>query len=90
MAVILLLRLIDLIFTLYVYAFIARALLPLFRIDYYHPVMRFLYQITEPLLVPLRRYITPVGGLDFAPMAAVLILWLAQWLLQTLIMMLFG
>ena len=90
MGIILLLRLIDLIFTLYTFAFIARALLPLFRIDYYHPVMRFLFQITEPLLAPLRRYIPPVSGLDFAPMAAVLVLWLVQWLLQTLIMVLFG
>jgi len=84
-----LLRLINLVFTLYSLAFIARALLSWFRISYYHPVARFLIQITEPLLAPLRRYIPPVGGLDFTPMVALLILWLVEQLLQMLIVAVF-
>jgi YggT family protein len=84
-----LLRLINLAFTLYSLAFIARALLSWFRISYYHPVARFLIQITEPLLAPLRRYIPPVGGLDFTPMVALLILWLVEQLLQLLILAMF-
>ena len=79
-------RLINLVFTLYSVAIIARALLPWFRISYYHPVMRFLVQITEPLLGPLRRYIRPVGGIDFTPMVALLILWFVEQLLQALIL----
>jgi YggT family protein len=84
-----LLRLINVIFTIYSLAFIARALLPWFRVSYYHPVMRFLVQITEPLLGPLRRYIRPVGGIDFTPMVALLLLWLVEQLLQVLILALF-
>jgi YggT family protein len=84
-----LLRLINLAFTLYSLAFIARALLSWFRISYYHPVARFLIQITEPLLAPLRRYIPPVGGLDFTPMVALLILWLVEQLLQLLVVAMF-
>lgn len=84
-----LLRLINVIFTIYSLAFIARALLPWFRISYYHPVMRFLVQITEPLLGPLRRYIRPVGGIDFTPMVALLLLWFVEQLLQVLILALF-
>ncbi len=84
-----LLRLINLLFTLYSFAIIARALLPWFRIGYYHPVMQFLLQITEPLLAPLRRYIPPMGGLDFTPMVALLVLWLVEQLLQMLILALF-
>ena len=79
-------RLINLVFTLYSLAFILRALLPWFRISYYHPVMRFLVQITEPLLGPLRRYIRPVGGIDFTPMVALLLLWVVEQLLQVLIL----
>jgi YggT family protein len=82
-------RLINLVFTLYSLAFILRALLPWFRISYYHPVMRFLVQITEPLLGPLRRYIRPVGGMDFTPMVALLLLWFVEQLLQVLILALF-
>jgi YggT family protein len=84
-----LLRLINVIFTVYSLAFFARALLPWFRVSYYHPVMRFLVQITEPLLGPLRRYIRPVGGIDFTPMVALLLLWLVEQLLQVLILALF-
>jgi YggT family protein len=84
-----LLRLINVIFTIYSLAFIARALLPWFRVSYYHPVMRFLVQITEPLLSPLRRYIRPVGGIDFTPMVALLLLWFVEQLLQVLILALF-
>jgi YggT family protein len=84
-----LLRLINVVFTIYSLAIVARALLPWFRISYYHPVMRFLVQITEPLLGPLRRYIRPVGGLDFTPMVALLLLWVVEQLLQVLIVALF-
>ena len=79
-------RLINLVFTLYSVAIIARALLPWFRVSYYHPVMRFLVQITEPLLGPLRRYIRPVGGIDFTPVVALLLLWFVEQLLQALIL----
>ena len=84
-----LLRLINVIFTIYSLAFVARALLPWFRVSYYHPVMRVLVQITEPLLGPLRRYIRPVGGIDFTPMVALLLLWFVEQLLQVLILALF-
>lgn len=82
-----LLRLINLIFTLYSFAIIIRSLLPWLGVDYYHPVMRFLVQITEPLLAPLRRFTPPVGGLDFTPMVALVVLWIAEWLLRTLIVL---
>ena len=82
----LLLRLINLVFTLYTLAFIARAFLSWMRISYYHPVARFLIQITEPVLAPLRRYIPPVGGMDFTPMVALLILWFVEQLLRTLLL----
>lgn len=84
-----LLRLVDLIFTLYTLAFIARALLSWLRISYYHPVARFLIQITEPVLAPLRRFIPPMGGLDFTPMVALFILWFVEQLLKMLIVALF-
>jgi YggT family protein len=77
--------LLNIAFTLYSFAILARALLPWFRISPYHPVMEFLIQITEPLLAPLRRYIPPMRGLDFTPMVALLLLWILEQLLRTLI-----
>ncbi len=78
-------QLVHLIFTLYSIAIVIRVLLSWFRVGYYHPAVRFIYQITEPVLAPLRRYIPPMGGLDFTPMVALIILWIVE---QLLVMML--
>ena len=32
------------------------------------PIVRFVYELTEPLLSFLRRYIPPLGGLDLSPL----------------------
>jgi YggT family protein len=37
---------------------------------------RILEQITEPILAPLRRVLPRTGGIDFAPMIAIILLWI--------------
>jgi YggT family protein len=83
-----LLRFINIAFMLYELAILARVLLPWFRVSPYHPVMQFLIQITEPLLAPIRRSLPIIGGLDFSPMVALLILWAAELLLRRMLVML--
>ena len=82
------LRFMNVAFTLYEFAIVARALLPWFRVSPYHPVMRFLIQITEPLLAPIRRNLPTIGRFDFSPMVALLILWAVEILLQRMLLML--
>jgi YggT family protein len=41
-------------------------------------VMRFLVWATDPLLVPLRRIIPPLGMFDISPLVAFLLIWLFQ------------
>jgi YggT family protein len=43
-----------------------------------NPVMRFLVRATDPLLVPLRRIIPPLGFFDISPIVAFLLIWLFQ------------
>lgn len=82
--------LVHLIYMLYVAAIILRSLLPWFGVSPYHPAMRFLLQITEPLLAPLRRTLRPMaGGLDFTPWIALIVLYILEQLLRTLIFALF-
>lgn len=81
-----LLQLINWAFTLYSFAIIARALLPWFNVSPYHPAMQFLIQITEPLLGPIRRSLPSIGGLDFSPMVALLIVWFVEQLLRMLLL----
>lgn len=45
-------------------------------------VMRFLFNVTEPLLGPLRRAIPPVGMFDISAFVALLILWVVQMAIQ--------
>jgi len=44
-------------------------------------LVRIVYQLTEPILAPLRRYIPPLGGLDITPMVALMLLELIKRLL---------
>jgi YggT family protein len=82
------LRFISIAFTLYEFAIVARVLLPWFRVSPYHPAMQFLIQITEPLLAPIRRNLPTIGGFDFSPMVALLILWAAELLLRRMLVVL--
>jgi YggT family protein len=43
------------------------------RVSYRNRVMRFLVDVTEPLLGPLRRIIPPLGWVDISPIVAILI-----------------
>lgn len=49
---------------LYSWVLLARALMSWIpNLDPYNPVVQFLYQITEPVLEPVRRLIPPLGGM---------------------------
>lgn len=41
-----------------------------------NPVDRLLYQLSEPLMAPVRRIVPTIGGLDFSAMIIVLVLYL--------------
>ena len=43
------------------------------RVSYRNRLMRFLVNVTEPLLGPLRRMIPPLGWIDISPIVAILI-----------------
>ena len=47
-----------------------------------NPIITIIYQITEPLLSPLRRVIPRVGMFDFTPMIAIIVLTLIQSILS--------
>lgn len=34
----------------------------------YHEIRRFLDRIVQPLLYPIRKFVPPIGGIDFSPM----------------------
>ncbi|MEM8659866.1 MAG: YggT family protein [Pseudomonadota bacterium] len=58
--------LVQTILNLYLFAMLLRFLLQLVRADFYNPICQFLVKITNPLVLPLRKIIPGLGGLDLA------------------------
>lgn len=73
-----LIQTIELIFTFFYLAIMARIILSWFRIDPYHPVSMFLFRVTEPILAPFRRIIPPIGMIDISPIVAIIVLGIVQ------------
>jgi YggT family protein len=48
------------------------------NVSYSNRVMRFLVNATDPLLVPLRRIIPPLGMFDLSALVALLLLWMLK------------
>jgi YggT family protein len=54
---------------------LARVLLTWFpNIDRYNPIVQFIYNVTEPVLRPIRNVLPQTGMMDFSPLIVFLIL----------------
>ena len=62
-------------------AIFVRVLLTWLQIDQNNPIVRVLFDVTEPVLAPFRRVIPKIGMFDLSPIAAMLII---QFILQNL------
>ena len=51
-------------------------------LDPYHPLRRFVSQLVEPLLAPIRRVVPQVGMFDFSPMVLIILVQLITNLLS--------
>ena len=79
-------QLIDFVLTAYMWIIIGRAVISWVNADPYNPIVRFLYEATEPLLSRIRRFL-PIsfGGIDFSPMILIIgIMFLQSFVVQTL------
>lgn len=66
-------------FDVYSWIIIARILMSWVPHNPNHPVMRFIYEVTEPLLAPIRNLMPRTSmPIDFSPIIAVLLLNLVQ------------
>ena len=63
----------HIVLNIYMYIVIARAILSWVNPDPYNPIVRFLYNVTEPVLYRIRRLLPfNMGGIDFTPMILIL------------------
>nr|MBF0221750.1 YggT family protein [Desulfobulbaceae bacterium] len=78
--------LLSFILNAYMWILIGRAVISWVNADPNNPIVRFLYEVTEPVLVRIRR-VLPLygGGIDFSPMILIMaIIFLQQFLVTTL------
>ncbi|MBI2166400.1 MAG: YggT family protein [Chloroflexi bacterium] len=59
-------------------AILLRVVLSWFPMGSNNPIAAVVYQITEPVLAPLRRVVPRLGLIDITPMVAILLLTLIQ------------
>ncbi len=77
---------IHILLNLYMWVFIIRALISWVSPDPYNPIVRFLYNITDPVMNRVRRYLPLYfGGIDLTPMVIILaIIFLDSFLVPSL------
>ncbi len=79
-------QLIDFVLTAYMWIIIGRAVISWVNADPYNPIVRFLYETTEPVLSRIRN-VLPIrfGGIDFSPMILIMaVMFLQSFLVTTL------
>ena len=77
--------LVQTLFGLYIGAVMLRFLFALVRADFYNPISQFLVKVTNPPLVPLRRVIPSMMGIDVASLLLMLVLQVLELLAVSLI-----
>lgn len=77
--------LLNFVLSAYIWIIIARAVISWVNADPYNPVVRFLHQVTDPLLNRIRRFLPAMGGFDLSPMVLIFaIIFLQSFLVPTL------
>lgn len=64
-----LLFILQFLFEAYILIVLLRFFLQLTRADFYNPLSQFIVKVTSPVLVPLRRFIPSMAGMDIAALA---------------------
>ena len=56
------------------YSFIAMIVVSFLAPQSSHPAVEFIWELTEPVMAPLRQVLPPMGGLDFSPIILFIVL----------------
>lgn len=78
-------RIINIAFQVYTWLIFIRIILSFIKHNPYQPAIRFIYEMTEPVLGFFRRIIPPIGVIDISPMAAFFALELLRQLILSII-----
>ncbi|MEK7277304.1 MAG: YggT family protein [Chloroflexota bacterium] len=59
--------------TLFSLLILARIVFSWIQVDRYNPVVAFIFNVTEPILAPIRNFLPSVAMFDFSPLVAILL-----------------
>ena len=59
-------------------AILGRVIISWLNLSPYNPIVVILYQITEPILGPIRRVLPRMGMIDLSPMVAIIVMMVVQ------------
>jgi YggT family protein len=76
---------ITLFIQLYSLVILARVLMSWVNIDPYSPLARIIFDLTEPVLAPVRNLLPPTAGLDFSPIIVMVLLQVVGQILVTML-----
>ena len=69
---------VETLLSLALFVVLARLLLQLTRADFRNPICQAVVRLTNPLILPLRRVLPPIGKIDTASVVAVLLVAVAE------------
>lgn len=82
-------RAVNVAFEVYSVLLLIRILLSWIRHNPYQPIIRFIYEITEPYLRIFRRIIPPYSQVDFSPIIAIFVLYIIQRIVINFLILIF-
>jgi len=74
-------KMLELTFDIFIFGILIQVILSWINPGTYNPAVAIVHSLTEPLLGPARRLISPIGGIDLSPMLVMIGLYLLQMLL---------
>lgn len=78
-----LIRVLVMLLNLYSFVLLARVLMSWLNVDPNSQIAQILYDLTEPLLAPIRSFMPQTGMIDFSPMIAFLFIMVLQQVLRS-------
>lgn len=80
MVISVLINVIQTLSTLFMFVVIVDILISYF-VSPYNKIRMFLDRIVNPLLLPLRKVIPPLAGIDFSPIVLIMLIQVVEWVL---------
>ena len=65
-------------FEILTYIIFIRVILSWFPHNPYQPLIKLIYQISNPILNPIRNIVSPIGGIDISPIIVIFIIQLIK------------